>query len=75
MFPLRNFEYSVKFFIDLKYLIKLYTGGISGCGTDANVYINITGERGDTGMRLLHSNLLNTVPFQVGKVCQYHLSG
>ena len=48
--------------------MKVYTGVLPDCGTEANVYINIIGERGDTGKRLLHVDLLNTVPFQEGKV-------
>ncbi|KAJ8405697.1 hypothetical protein AAFF_G00316770 [Aldrovandia affinis] len=42
------------------YKIYVYTGTISGAGTDANVYVNIYGENGDTGERWLRkSNNLN----------------
>jgi lipoxygenase homology domain-containing protein 1 len=33
----------------VKYNIDIYTGNKSGAGTDANVFINIFGEIGDTG--------------------------
>ena len=31
----------------------VFTGDIFGAGTDANVYLNLTGENGDTGERHL----------------------
>ena len=40
-----------------KYCVEVHTGDKSGAGTDANVYLEITGARGDTGERkLLKSN-------------------
>lgn len=33
----------------VKYTIEVHTGNKSGSGTDANVFINIFGEMGDTG--------------------------
>ncbi|KAG7272797.1 hypothetical protein CRUP_017851 [Coryphaenoides rupestris] len=42
------------------YDIHVFTGSLWGAGTDANVYITITGEVGDTGeRRLRRSNRLN----------------
>ncbi|XP_054613031.1 lipoxygenase homology domain-containing protein 1-like isoform X2 [Dunckerocampus dactyliophorus] len=42
------------------YEVHVFTGTMWGAGTDANVYINIYGENGDTGERLLRkSNNLN----------------
>ncbi|XP_068933675.1 lipoxygenase homology domain-containing protein 1 isoform X3 [Petaurus breviceps papuanus] len=38
-----------------KYDIKVYTGDVIGAGTDADVFINIFGEYGDTGERRLES--------------------
>ncbi|XP_077990949.1 uncharacterized protein LOC144445282 [Glandiceps talaboti] len=38
----------------LKYFVQVYTGDEPGADTDANVYICIYGDRGDTGRRLLH---------------------
>ncbi|XP_028915161.1 lipoxygenase homology domain-containing protein 1 [Ornithorhynchus anatinus] len=38
-----------------KYVVKVYTGDLTGCGTDADVFINIFGEHGDTGERRLEN--------------------
>lgn len=49
------------------YEIHVFTGTMWGAGTDANVYINIYGETGDTGERhLKKSNSLNK--FEKGQV-------
>lgn len=49
------------------YEIHVFTGTMWGAGTDANVYINIYGETGDTGERhLKKSNNLNK--FEKGQV-------
>ena len=37
-----------------EYYVEVYTGDNFGAGTDANVYLEICGERGDTGKRHLH---------------------
>ena len=33
----------------IKYIVEVYTGNVNRAGTDANVFINIFGEYGDTG--------------------------
>uniref|UniRef100_A0A8C5KBI3 Lipoxygenase homology domains 1 n=1 Tax=Jaculus jaculus TaxID=51337 RepID=A0A8C5KBI3_JACJA len=38
-----------------KYEVKVYTGDVIGAGTDADVFINIFGEYGDTGERRLEN--------------------
>lgn len=49
------------------YEVHVFTGTMFGAGTDANVYVNIYGEIGDTGERRLRkSNNLNK--FEKGKV-------
>lgn len=53
-----------------KYLVQVYTGSRSMAGTDANVYINIFGDRGDTGVRALKKSQ-NMNKFEKGKVCSY----
>lgn len=46
----------------------MFTGTMWGAGTDANVYITVYGEIGDTGERRLRkSNNLNK--FEKGQVC------
>lgn len=50
----------------------LTTGKEPGSETDSNVYINIAGEKGDTGRRmLLQSN--NVSKFKVGQVGFIHI--
>lgn len=47
--------------------MSVFTGDMLGAGTDANVFINIYGENGDTGERpLKKSNHLNK--FERGQV-------
>ena len=41
-------------------------------GTDANVYVNVFGERGDTGIRALRKSQ-NMNKFEKGKVCIFLL--
>lgn len=49
------------------YEVHVFTGTMFGAGTDANVYINVYGETGDTGERRLRkSNNLNK--FEKGQV-------
>lgn len=40
-------------FTEVDYVLKVKTGDIFGAGTDANVYVTMTGENGDTGERKL----------------------
>lgn len=42
-------------FPDNKYIVSVFTGDIKGSGTDADVFINIFGEFGDTG-KLQHNS-------------------
>ena len=51
----------------MEYLVKVFTGDKRGAGTDANVFINITGEMGDTGERHLQDSN-NTNKFERNKV-------
>lgn len=50
-----------------KYIVQVFTGSKSMAGTDANVYIDIFGERGDTGKRPLTKSQ-NINKFEKGKV-------
>jgi len=50
-----------------KYVVQVFTGSKSMAGTDANVYINVFGERGDTGIRALTKSQ-NINKFEKGKV-------
>ena len=51
----------------LKYLIQVTTGAEPMGATDASVYLNVLGEKGDTGKRLLHRSN-NDDLFQTGQV-------
>jgi hypothetical protein len=42
----------------VKYAVDVYTGNKSGAGTDANVFINIMGDCGDTGGWKFDVNLM-----------------
>ena len=46
----------------------MFTGDKFNAGTDANVYITIFGENGDTGERKLLKSETNTDKFERGKV-------
>ena len=37
-------------------MVTVYTGDVRGAGTDANVFINMSGEYGDTGPRKLEDS-------------------
>ncbi|CAF3251609.1 unnamed protein product [Rotaria sp. Silwood2] len=52
----------------VKYIVDVYTGNKTGAGTDANVFINIYGEYGDTGVRLLEYSLQNKNKFEKNQV-------
>lgn len=51
----------------MTYEVKLVTGIEPGSSTDANVYVAIHGEQGDTGKRWLHKTD-NEEKFQEGQV-------
>ena len=51
-----------------QYQVELYTGSESEAGTDANVSLQIFGQRGDTGVRKLMGSKTNENKFEQGKV-------
>ena len=52
----------------MQYVVSVYTGNKHGAGTDANVFINLFGEQGDTGDRPLKQSKNNKNKFERGKV-------
>ncbi|KAL4660900.1 lipoxygenase homology domain-containing protein 1-like [Arapaima gigas] len=55
------------------YDVNVFTGSVWGANTDANIYINIYGENGDTGERALrNSNHLNK--FESGQVDRFSIT-
>jgi hypothetical protein len=57
----------------VKYEVMVHTGKRFGAGTDANVFITIFGERGDTGLRPLRSSKSNRNKFENGKIDVFDL--
>ncbi|MED6262282.1 Lipoxygenase y domain-containing protein 1, partial [Ataeniobius toweri] len=50
----------------IKYLVTICTGNVSGSGTDARVFLNIIGDMGDTGERLMFMSKNNVNKFEKG---------
>lgn len=48
-------------FPDNKYVVSVYTADIKSSGTDADVFINIFGEFGDTGIEVWRSGVSQTI--------------
>ena len=53
-----------------QYQVELYTGSESKPGTNADVSLQIFGQRGDTGLRKLMASKTNENNFEPGKVRQ-----
>ena len=56
---------SLKCVVATKYKVSVFTGDKPDAGTDANVYINLIGEHGESGKRPLDNKLKDD--FQRGK--------
>ena len=52
----------------VRYRVTVCTGELEGAGTDANVYLCLFGDVGDTGERLLYNCRNNTDLFEKGNV-------
>ncbi|KAF3701896.1 Lipoxygenase -like proteiny domain-containing protein 1 [Channa argus] len=50
----------------IKYRVTICTGNVSGSGTDASVFLNIIGDLGDTGERLMIMSKNNINKFEKG---------
>lgn len=55
-------------FSEVEYTVKVYTGKVGGAGTDANVFINLYGEKHDSGERQLKDSADNFNKFETGNV-------
>ena len=53
------------------YYIEIDTGMVEGAQTSANVYLQIFGQRGDTGRRLLHKNIGGGIKWQPGQTDKF----
>lgn len=52
----------------IKYRVTICTGNVSGSGTDATVFLNVLGDLGDTGDRLMIMSKNNVNKFEKGNV-------
>ena len=50
------------------YEVRVYTGDIKSAGTDANVFLTMFGENGDTGERALTKSETHRDKFERGQV-------
>nr|XP_019938128.1 PREDICTED: lipoxygenase homology domain-containing protein 1 isoform X2 [Paralichthys olivaceus] len=50
----------------IKYRVTICTGNVSGSGTDASVFLNVIGDLGDTGERLMIMSKNNVNKFEKG---------
>uniref|UniRef100_A0A3B3TLH8 Lipoxygenase homology PLAT domains 1 n=1 Tax=Poecilia latipinna TaxID=48699 RepID=A0A3B3TLH8_9TELE len=50
----------------IKYRVTICTGNVSGSGTDASVFLNVIGDLGDTGERLMFMSKNNVNKFEKG---------
>nr|XP_023838831.1 lipoxygenase homology domain-containing protein 1-like [Salvelinus alpinus] len=55
----------------LKYRITICTGRVSGGGTDASVFLNVIGDLGDTGDRLMFLSKNNVNKFEKGNADEF----
>ena len=51
-----------------KYTVNVVTGDVSRAGTDANVFLTIFGDKGDTGERQLEKSETNRNKFERAQV-------
>ena len=54
------------------YKVSVMTGDVYGAGTDANVFLTIYGDQGDTGERKLSKSETNSNKFERGCVRKTH---
>lgn len=55
-------------FSEMEYTVKVFTGDVSYAGTDANVFITLYGEHGDTGERHLKESATHVNKFERNQV-------
>ena len=48
----------------MEYIVRVFTGDVWGAGTDANIFLNLYGENGDTGERELKDSQTNINKFE-----------
>ena len=63
-----DFNYTLFSYSAVTYQVRTHTSDQVGAGSDANMFINIIGERGDTGKRQLVDRGSDEMHFQRGAV-------
>ena len=56
-----------------KYQVEVYTGNRAKAGTNANIYMNITGKDGSSGKRALKKSLNNMDKFEQGNMDTFEI--
>lgn len=67
-FVLLPYNETHNLFAVIKYRVTVYTGSVSGSGTDATVFLCLIGDLGDTGDRILVNCKNNVNKFEKGNV-------
>ncbi|XP_074850459.1 lipoxygenase homology domain-containing protein 1 isoform X1 [Carettochelys insculpta] len=57
----------------VKYRVTVFTGTVSGSGTDANVFVNLIGDQGDTGERILYNSINTMNKFEKGSADEFYI--
>jgi len=63
-----SFDTSSLLFSEVSYTVKVFTGDVYGAGTDANVFLNLYGDNGDTGERQLKDSSTNMNKYERNQV-------
>ena len=62
-----QFDFAFNFVV-IKYRVEVYTASEPGADTEAELFIQLFGSRGDSGKRVLFNCLNNKTPFQGGQM-------
>ena len=74
LFCTMEIDFIFLLFVELEYKVTVYTGDVFGAGTDANCFISIHGEYGDTGDRALKvSSMIMMENYGITRVCNLAL--
>ncbi|XP_063722696.1 lipoxygenase homology domain-containing protein 1-like isoform X2 [Symsagittifera roscoffensis] len=75
--PVTKFEQgkmsTLKTLSNVKYKVDVFTGNEKGAGTDANVFITIYGQHGDSGKHKLSKSDTHVNKFEKGKLDTFHI--
>ena len=66
-------ELSICDFLVHTYEVEVHTGDVNLAGTDASVYVNLSGVMGSTGKRQLKENKRDSNKFEQGSVDMFEI--